>query len=135
MKNTIFPPKAKIVPKKLVAHNDVRIDNYYWLNDREDQEVLDYLHAENNYTKSILKHTEAFQKDLFEEMKGRIKEDDQSVPYKLNGYWYITRFEKGKDYPIYARKKEFIEAPEELLFDCFNKSRQYTCSVFYRYCK
>ncbi|PWK19771.1 S9 family peptidase [Xanthomarina spongicola] len=126
MKNTIFPPKAKIVPKKLVAHNDVRIDNYYWLNDREDQEVLDYLHAENNYTKSILKHTEAFQKDLFEEMKGRIKEDDQSVPYKLNGYWYVTRFEKGKDYPIYARKKEFIEAPEELLFDCNEMAKEHS---------
>ncbi|TYA59106.1 S9 family peptidase [Formosa maritima] len=118
MKNKIFPPKAKKVQKELVAHNDVRIDNYYWLNNREDQEVLDYLNAENNYTKQMMKHTEGFQKELFEEMKARIKEDDQSVPYKLNGYWYITRFEKGKDYPIYARKKDTIEASEELLFDC-----------------
>ncbi|GGG45536.1 S9 family peptidase [Bizionia arctica] len=118
MKNSIFPPKAKQLPKKLVAHNDVRIDNYYWLNNREDQEVLDYLLAENKYTKSMMEHTETFQERLFEEMKGRIKEDDQSVPYKFNGYWYITRFEKGKDYPIYARKKDTLEAPEELLFDC-----------------
>ena len=118
MKNTNFPPKAKKVPKKLVAHKDVRIDNYYWLNNREDQEVLDYLNAENSYTKQKMKHTEGFQKELFEEMKARIKEDDQSVPYKLNGYWYFTRFEKGKDYPIYTRKKESLEAPEELLFDC-----------------
>jgi len=118
LKNTNFPPKAKKVPKKLVAHKDVRIDNYYWLNNREDQEVLDYLNAENSYTKQKMKHTEGFQKELFEEMKARIKEDDQSVPYKLNGYWYFTRFEKGKDYPIYTRKKESLEAPEELLFDC-----------------
>ncbi|EMQ94116.1 Protease II [Xanthomarina gelatinilytica] len=118
MKNKIFPPKAKKIPKTLVAHDDVRIDNYYWLNDRENQEVLDYLHAENKYTKQMMKHTEAFQEKLFEEMKARIKEDDQSVPYKFNGYWYITRFEKGKDYPIYSRKKETLEAPEELLFDC-----------------
>ena len=126
MKDSIFPPKAKKVPKKLVAHNDVRIDNYYWLNDREDQEVLDYLHAENKFTKGKLKHTEHFQKELFEEMKARIKEDDQSVPYKLNGYWYLTRFEKGKDYPIYTRKKESLEAPEELLFDCNDMAKEHT---------
>ena len=58
-----------------------------------------------------------FQKSLFEEMKARIKEDDASVPYKYNGYWYITRYEKGKGYPIYTRKKESLDAEEELLFD------------------
>jgi len=116
--NNILPPKAKKIPEKLVAHNDARVDNYYWLNNRDDQEVLDYLHAENDYTKSVMKHTEKLQEQLFEEMKSRIKEDDQSVPYKLNGYWYITKFEKGKDYPIYSRKKETLDAPEELLFDC-----------------
>ncbi|PWI29653.1 oligopeptidase B [Flavobacteriaceae bacterium LYZ1037] len=126
MKNTIFPPKANKVPKKLVAHKDVRIDDYYWLNDREDQEVLNYLQAENNYTKHMLKHTEEFQEKLFEEMKARIKEDDQSVPYKLNGYWYVTRFEKGKDYPVYARNKETLEAPEELLFDCNVMAKEHT---------
>ncbi|MFL0352734.1 S9 family peptidase [Xanthomarina sp. GH4-25] len=126
MKNTIFPPKANKVPKKLVAHKDVRIDDYYWLNDREDLEVLNYLQAENNYTKHMLKHTEEFQEKLFEEMKARIKEDDQSVPYKLNGYWYVTRFEKGKDYPIYARNKETLEAPEELLFDCNVMAKEHT---------
>ncbi|HLV15492.1 MAG TPA: S9 family peptidase [Xanthomarina sp.] len=118
MNNNILPPKAKKIPEKLVAHNDARVDNYYWLNNRDDQEVLDYLHAENDYTKSVMKHTEKLQEQLFEEMKSRIKEDDQSVPYKLNGYWYITKFEKGKDYPIYSRKKETLDAPEELLFDC-----------------
>ncbi|MBD0825367.1 S9 family peptidase [Aestuariibaculum marinum] len=112
------PPKATIKPKELTMHGDVRIDNYYWLNERENPEVIDYLNAENDYTKAVMSHTEGFQKELFEEMKGRIKEDDTTVPYKLNGYWYITRYEKGKDYPVYARKKETLDAPEEVLFDC-----------------
>lgn len=117
-KTNVNPPIAKKVEKQLQIHNDTRIDNYYWLNQREDQEVLDYLNAENNYTESILKHTEGFQKSLFDEMKARIKEDDQSVPYKQNGYWYITRYEEGKDYPIYTRKKESLTSDEEILFDC-----------------
>ncbi|WP_439952041.1 S9 family peptidase [Flavobacterium psychrotrophum] len=99
-------------------HGDVRIDNYYWLNERENPEVIEYLNKENEYYKEQTAHTKKFQEDLFLEMKGRIKEDDSSVPYKYNGYWYITRYEKGKDYPIYSRKKETLEAPEEILFDC-----------------
>lgn len=125
MKKEILPPKAKEIPRLLLAHNDERIDNYFWLNNRENQEVIDYLDAENTYTKEILEHTETFQKSLFEEMKGRIKEDDSSVPYKLNGYWYITKFEKGKDYPIYTRRKETLEAPEELLFDANEMANGY----------
>lgn len=115
---TPTPPKAKQIPKSLSIHNDTRIDNYFWLNERENPEVISYLEAENAYTESMMQHTETFQKELFEEMKARIKPDDESVPYKLNGYWYITRFEKGKDYPIYTRKKETLDAKEELLFDC-----------------
>lgn len=126
MKNNLIPPKAKKISKKLVAHNDVRIDEFYWLNNREDKEVLDYLQAENDYTKSMMKHTEKLQEQLFEEMKSRIKEDDQSVPYKFNGYWYITRFEKGKDYPFYSRKKESLDAPEELLFDCNEMAKKHS---------
>lgn len=118
LKKTIQIPQVSKKPKKLRKHKDVRIDNYYWLNDKENPEVIDYLNAENAYTKQIMQHTEGFQKELFEEMKGRIKEDDSSVPYKLNGYWYITRFEKGQDYPIYSRKKDTLETPEEILFDC-----------------
>ena len=109
MEHTIQPPKAKKTPKVLTIHNDTRIDNYYWLNDKENPEVIAYLNAENAHTKQMMQHTEGFQKDLFEEMKGRIKEEDSSVPYKLNGYWYITRFEKDKDYPIYIRKRENID--------------------------
>ena len=98
LKNNLECPIAKKTRKELIKHDDVRIDNYFWLNQREDQEVLDYLNAENDYTNSVLKHTEGFQSSLFKEMKSRIKEDDQSVPYKLNGYWYVTRFEQGLDY-------------------------------------
>ncbi|WP_299126172.1 S9 family peptidase [uncultured Winogradskyella sp.] len=114
----INPPIAKKIPHQLEKHGDVRIDNYFWMKDREHPEVLDYLNKENEYCDRKMAHTKAFQKDLFVEMKARIKEDDQSVPYKYNGYWYITKFEKGKDYPIYTRKKESLDNPEELLFDC-----------------
>ena len=118
MSDTIQPPIAKIIPKKLKKHNEIRIDNYYWLNDRENPEVIDYLNQENAYYQAKTAHTKDFQKVLFEEMKSRIKEDDQSVPYLYNGYYYITRFEKGKDYPIYSRKKESLSAKEEILFNC-----------------
>ncbi len=114
----LTPPVVAKKPKTLTIHNDTRIDPYYWLNAKEDPAVLEYLHAENAYTKAKLAHTEDFQKTLFEEMKSRIKEDDTSVPYKLNGYWYVTKFEKGQDYPIYIRKKDSLENAEELLFDC-----------------
>ncbi|MGS2726057.1 S9 family peptidase [Psychroserpens sp. BH13MA-6] len=118
MKKTVDVPIAKQIPKELSIHDDLRIDPYFWLNQREDQDVLDYLKAENDYYQSETAHTKAFETSLFEEMKARIKEDDSSVPYKYNGYWYIVRYEKGKDYPIYTRKKATLEAEEELLFDC-----------------
>lgn len=116
--NTIQPPVAKIIPKKLEKHGDVRTDNYYWLNERENPEVIDYLNKENEYYQQSTAHTKQFQDDLFLEMKARIKEDDSSVPYFYNEYWYITRFETDKDYPIYARKKGSLDAKEEILFDC-----------------
>ncbi len=112
------PPLANKIPKELKIHGDVRVDEFYWLNDRENPEVIDYLNKENDYYKQETKHTKIFQEDLFEEMKSRIKKDDSSVPYKYNGYWYITKYEKGKDYPIYTRKKESLDSIEELLFDC-----------------
>jgi oligopeptidase B len=118
MLQNIQPPVAKIIPKKLKKHHLTRTDNYYWLNDRENPEVIDYLNKENDYYNAMTADSKDFQKDLFEEMKGRIKENDSSVPYFYNGYFYITRFETGKDYPIYTRKKESLSANEELLFDC-----------------
>lgn len=121
----INAPVAEKKEHKFNIHNDVRTDNFYWLKDRENPEVIAYLNQENAYTKHVMKHTESFQKVLFEEMKGRIKEDDTTVPYKLNGYWYITRYEEGKDYPIYVRKKEHLEAEEEVLFDCNNMAKNH----------
>ncbi|MEC4005040.1 S9 family peptidase [Flavobacterium sp. SUN052] len=118
MSKEIQQPIAKIIPHELEKHGHVRIDNYYWLNDRENPEVIDYLNKENEYYNQSTAHTKEFQKQLFEEMKGRIKEDDESVPYFYNGYYYITRFEKGKDYPIYSRKKDSLEAKEEIMFNC-----------------
>ncbi|WP_116772231.1 S9 family peptidase [Maribacter litoralis] len=111
------PPKAKKIPKELIIHNDVRIDNYYWLNDKENNEVLAYLEAENNYYDAITAHTKDFQEELFQEMKGRIKEDDSSVPYKLNDYWYSTRYVIGGEYPLYSRFKHDLSAEEEIMFN------------------
>lgn len=124
-KTAVKPPVAKKAPKELTIHGDTRIDNYYWLKEREDQEVLDYLSLENEYKKEMLSHTESFQTKLFEEIKGRIKQDDQSVPYKDNGYYYITRFEEGTEYPIYSRKKETLEADEEILLDVNELAKPY----------
>jgi oligopeptidase B len=118
MSDKIQPPVAKIVPKILEKHGDKRIDNYYWLNERENPEVIEYLTKENEFYQKSTAHTKALQDDLFLEMKARIKEDDSSVPYLYNGYYYITRYETSKDYPIYARKKGSLEAVEEIMFDC-----------------
>lgn len=112
-----FAPRVKKVSVNLEKHGDVRTDDYFWLRERENPEVMDYLTRENVYNEEMTAHTKQLQEKLFQEVKERIKEDDSSVPYKLNGYWYITRFEKGKDYPIYSRKKETLYAPEEILFD------------------
>ena len=128
-KPTATPPMAKKIPFEMTEHGDTRVDNYYWMRlsdeqknapdstrDQQTKDVLDYLNAENAYTKTMLAHTDAFQTKLFEEMKGRIKETDQSVPVKQNGYWYYTRYEAGKDYAFNCRKKDSMEAgTEEIL--------------------
>lgn len=118
MSKNIIPPVAKKISKTLEKHGDKRVDDYFWLNDRENAEVIDYLNQENEYYEQMTAPTKNLQKELFEEMKGRIKEDDSSVPYFFNGYWYITRYETGKDYPIYSRKKASLTAKEEILFNC-----------------
>ena len=115
--NEVAAPIAKKIPKKLEKHGDVRIDDYYWMNDRENPDMISHLEAENSYYSALTAHTKDFQTGLFDEMKSRIKEDDASVPYKQNGYWYITRYETGKEYPIYSRKKETLDADEEIMFD------------------
>lgn len=121
-------PAPKKVAKEMTIHGDTRVDNYFWMRlsdeqknaetpDEQTQEVLDYLNAENDYTTEMLSHTKDFQEELFEEIKGRIKQTDQSVPYKLNGYYYITRYEEGKEYPIHSRKKGSLDAEEEIMLD------------------
>ena len=111
------PPKAEMIKKELIAHGQTRVDNYYWLNDRENPDVISYLEAENVYTDAVMKHTEDLQEKLYDEIVGRIKQTDESVPYKLNGYFYYTRYEEGKEYPVYCRKKDNMEAAEEIMLN------------------
>lgn len=111
------PPKAAIRPHAMTMHGHSRIDNYYWLNERENPEVLAYLEAENQYADACLKHTEPLQEQLFKEITSRIKQDDNSVPIKIRDYYHYTRFEEGKEYPIYCRKKHSLEAEEEVILD------------------
>ena len=128
MNKDLKAPSAEKQAKSLTIHNSTRIDNYFWMRltdeqktaknkDNQTQKVEAYLNAENEYFDKVTASTNNFQKELFEEMKGRIKEDDTSVPYFRNNYFYITRFEKGSQYPIYSRKKESLEVDEEILFD------------------
>ncbi len=117
MKNKPTPPRAPKIPKKLTAHGHTRTDDYYWLRERENAQTIDYLNAENAFRESEMRHTEELQETLFQEIKGRIKEDDQSVPYFKNGYWYYVRFEKGEEHPIYCRKPQTLEAQEEILLN------------------
>lgn len=110
-------PDVKKIPKELTIHGQTRVDNYFWLNERENPEVIKYLEDENDYTASVLKPTEKLQEELFEEMKSRIKEKDQSVPYEKNGYFYYTREEEGKEYRIYCRKKGSLDSEEEIMLN------------------
>ncbi len=118
-------PTAEKVVKELSGN---RVDNYYWMKlsdeqknaaqkDEQTQKVINYLIAENDYLKVKTKHTEELQKQIYDEIIGRIKQTDESVPYKDNGYWYYTRYEQGQEYPIYCRKKETLEAPEQILLN------------------
>ena len=113
----LTPPQAKVLPTTLEKHGHQRIDNYYWLNKRDNPEVLAYLTAENEYAKAAMAHREGLEEALFEEIRGRIKQTDLSVPYKLDDYFYYTRFEEGKEYPLYCRKLRTLEADEELMLD------------------
>ena len=115
-----FPTAIK-QPREIIQHGQLRLDNYFWMRYREDPEVLKYLHAEQDYLEEIMQHTKPLQETLFQEMKGRIKEDDSSAPEKDGAYFYYTRYEPGKQYPFYCRKKEALESAldtaEEILLD------------------
>ena len=118
-------PVAEIIPYEMIIHGHTRVDNYYWLNEGDNPEVIEYLEAENAYTGAVLKHTEALQEKLYDEIVGRIKQDDQSVPTLDNGYYYYTRYEEGKEFPIYCRKKESMDAEEEILLNVNDMAEGY----------
>ncbi len=111
------PPMAEKKPKQLEIHGDVRVDDYYWLRERENPEVIAYLEAENRYLESAMADTEELQEELFEEIVGRIKPDDASVPYEKNGYYYYWRYPEGGEYQIWARRQGSLEAPESVMLD------------------
>jgi len=118
----VTAPVAEKKIKELTAHGDTRIDEYYWMNDyfkkgTDSTKVVDYLKAENAYLDTMMSGTKKFQEELFAEMKGRIKEKDESVPVLNNGYYYYSRTEEGKQYYKYCRKKGSLDAPEEILLD------------------
>lgn len=113
----IKPPVAKVVPKRLEKHGHVRIDNYDWLRERDNPEVIKYLEAENEYTLALMARTGERQATLFQEFKARIKQTDTSVPYRKDGYFYYTRMEEGKNYPLHCRRKGSLDAPEEIMLD------------------
>ncbi len=112
-----IPPAAERIPKKLTSHGQTRVDDYYWLRERDNPRVMDYLRAENDYLRAVMKPTESLQEVLYLEMAGRLKPDDQSVPARKDGWFYYTRYEKGRDYPVFCRKKGTLEAPEEVMLD------------------
>ena len=114
----ILPPSAKKIPKELKRFDSKRVDNYFWLKNRDDSEVIEYLEKENDYFKKMTSDTEDFQEIIYKEIKNKIKEDDQSVPYFLNGYWYLTKYQKNKNYPVYLRRKSDLNSTDQILFDC-----------------
>jgi oligopeptidase B len=123
--NTMNPPRAEKIKKELTLHGNTRVDNYFWLNERDNPAVLEYLNKENEYTDHILKDNKELQEKLYQEIIGRIKQTDMSVPYKENGYFYYTRHEEGKEYPVYCRKKENLDAAEEIILNVNEMAKGY----------
>ena len=124
MKKTEIPePRAEKIDKIMTIHDHQRIDEFYWLNERNNPKVIEYLNAENTYRDQYMEDYKDLEEGIFNEIKSRIKEDDSSVPYLDNGYYYYTRYEKGKQYPIYCRKKEKLSSPEEILINVNEMSK------------
>jgi len=115
--NADLPPMAERIPHTLTAHGGERVDDYYWLKERDNPEVINYLEAENAYTAAVLDHTAPLRKELFDEIVGRIKPDDETVPYFENGYFYYERFESGGEYPIYCRRPNSMQTEEEIILN------------------
>src|SRR5439155_25244334 len=106
------PPVAKRVQKLTQIHGETLVDDYFWLREKGNPDVTEYLKAENDYTDAMMKSTQGFQESLYKEMLARIKETDENVPYKQGEYFYYTRTEQGKQYPIFCGKKGDLKAPE-----------------------
>ena len=124
MKKTEIPePRAEKIDKIMTIHDHQRIDEFYWLNERDNPKVIEYLNAENTYRDQYMQDYKNLEHKIFTEIKSRIKEDDSSVPYLDNGYYYYTRYEKSKQYPIYCRKKEKLSSPEEILINVNEMSK------------
>ena len=113
----IKPPVARKVPHTMTIHGETMVDNYFWIRERSNPGVIEYIQAENNYTAQMTKHTEELQKKLFDEFKRRIVEEDSTVPVKVDDYYYYSRTEKGKQFQIFCRKRRSLEADEEVLLD------------------
>ncbi len=124
-KEYIKPPEAKKVPRTFEEHGNKRTDDYFWLNQRESKEVREYIEAENAYTKKMLSDTEGLQQKLYDEIVGRIKQQDMSVPYKLNGYYHYVKYDEGNEYPVYCRKKESLSNEEEIVLDVNKMAKGY----------
>ncbi len=116
-KISLQPPKPEKIKKVLENHGNQRIDYYYWMNERNNPKVIDYLNSENDYTDAMMKHTENLRQKLYGEITGRIAEEDKSIPYKKNGYYYYSKYENGNKYPVYCRKKGNLDAPEEIFLN------------------
>ncbi len=112
----MFKPATKILHRHEL-HGDVREDHYFWMRERDSAPVLEYLRQENQRTKEALAPVAQLEKKLYLEMRARIKEDDSSVPQRIGGYWYYTRYHEGQEYPIHYRRKETLDAPEQVILD------------------
>ena len=132
----LLPPDTEKIPYEMTFHGDTRVDNYYWMRlsdeqksakhyDEKTTQVVDYINRENEYTQVSLSHTKTFQNKLFKEIVGRIKKDDNSVPYFENGYYYYRRYEKNKEYPIYCRKKGSLDSKEQIILDVNELAKGY----------
>lgn len=122
----IEAPRVAQIPKELTIHGHTRVDKYYWLRERENPEVISYLEAENKYKEQVMSHLKDLQEELFQEIKGRIKEKDESVPQFDNGYWYYHRYDVGQEYPVWCRKKGTLEAPEEIMLNVNDLAEKYS---------
>ena len=117
LKQPMEAPQCNKKHQELNVHGHPRIDSYYWLNERENKEVIDYLNKENAYSSHCMKDTEDLQRKLYEEIAGRIDKTESSVPYLLDGYYHYSRFEEGQEYPLFCRKKGDLNAPEQILLN------------------